>query len=348
MRIIAPGEGPDSVDGIQITRVPALALHSFAQVDIPSISTKTVINLIREFSPDIIHLASPFLLGEQVRKSAVIFDIPVVANYQTDVSGFINFYRLTTAKNLVERRLKKIHAGSTITLAPSTDSENYLKSLGIQNIHRWGRGVDLKQFHPKWRSKSLRKSWGADANTCVIGFVGRLAPEKQVHKLAHLSDIGELTGKNVVQVIVGDGPSRAMLEKALPNAIFVGHQSGELLSKAIASMDLLVTTGENETFCQVIQEAMAAGLPVIAPEIGGPRDLITSGHNGLFYTPGDDFHIRKRVLTLVNFEDLRREMGQNAFTTVQTRTWDAVCAELFDLYSQVLAGRENQSQGHAS
>lgn len=348
VRIIAPGVGPDSVDGVEITRVPALALHSFAQVDIPSISTRTVMNLIRDFSPDIIHLASPFLLGEQVRKCAVMYDIPVVANFQTDVSGFINFYRLTTAKNLVERRLKKIHAGSTITLAPSTDSENYLKGLGIENIHRWGRGVDLKQFHPKWRSKTLRKSWGADSQTCVIGFVGRLAPEKQVHKLAHLSDIGELTGKKVVQVIVGDGPSRAMLEKALPSAIFLGHQSGESLSKAMASMDLLVTTGENETFCQVIQEAMAAGLPVIAPEIGGPRDLITPGHNGLFYTPGDDFHIRKRVLTLVNFEEMRLEMGRNAFATVQTRTWSAVCSELFALYTEVLATRKDKQQGHAS
>jgi phosphatidylinositol alpha 1,6-mannosyltransferase len=182
----------------------------------------------------------------------------------------------------------------------------------------------------------------------VIGFVGRLAPEKQVHKLANLNDIGELTGKKVVQVIVGDGPSRSMLEKALPNAIFLGHQSGESLSKAMASMDLLVTTGENETFCQVIQEAMAAGLPVIAPEIGGPRDLITPGHNGLFYTPGDDFHIRKRVLTLVNFEDMRLEMGRNAFATVQTRTWSAICSELFDLYTEVLASRKAKQQGHAS
>jgi len=93
---------------------------------------------------------------------------------------------------------------------------------------------------------------------------------------------------------------------------------------------------------------MAAGLPVIAPEIGGPRDLITPGHNGLFYTPGDDFHIRKRVLTLVNFEDMRLEMGRNAFATVQTRTWNAVCSELFALYTKVLAARMDKQQGHAS
>ena len=344
--VIAPGEGPISVDGISIRRVPALAFQKFAQVDIPGVPTSTLIKIIKDFAPDVVHLASPFLLGEQVRKAAQACGVPVVANYQTDVSGFINFYRLTTAKVLVEKRLKKIHNGSTITLAPSSDSEDYLTRLGISRIVRWGRGVDLEQFNPKWRSRRVRKSWGADENTCVIGFVGRLAPEKQVHKLSLLGDIGKLTGKKVIQVIVGDGPSKTALQKTLPDAIFLGHQSGEELSRAIASMDVLITTGENETFCQVIQEAMAAGLPVIAPEIGGPKDLIDHGITGLFYKPSDNFDIRKKVLQLVNDNELRAQMSKNAFAKVQSRTWSKVCSELFEIYEQTLL--ESKSEGFAS
>jgi phosphatidylinositol alpha 1,6-mannosyltransferase len=342
--VIAPGEGPTSVDGIPIKRVPALAFQRFAQVDIPGVPTSTLIKVIEDFVPDIVHLASPFLLGDQVRKAAQACGVPVVANYQTDVSGFINFYRLTTAKILVEKRLKKIHNGSTITLAPSSDSEAYLTKLGISRIVRWGRGVDLAQFNPRWRSSRVRKSWGADENSCVVGFVGRLAPEKQVEKLSHLSDIGKLTGKKVIQVIVGDGPSRSSLEKALPDAIFLGHQSGEDLSRAMASMDLLITTGENETFCQVIQEGMAAGLPIIAPEIGGPKDLIDHGINGLFYKPGDNFDIRKKVLKLVNDDALRVEMSASAFNKVQERTWAKVCSELFEIYESTLASRVKEGQ----
>jgi len=342
--VIAPGEGPTSVEGIPIKRVPALAFQRFAQVDIPGVPTSTLIKVIEDFVPDIVHLASPFLLGDQVRKAAQACGVPVVANYQTDVSGFINFYRLTTAKILVEKRLKKIHNGSTITLAPSSDSEAYLTKLGISRIVRWGRGVDLAQFNPRWRSSRVRKSWGADENSCVVGFVGRLAPEKQVEKLSHLSDIGKLTGKKVIQVIVGDGPSRSSLEKALPDAIFLGHQSGEELSRAMASMDLLITTGENETFCQVIQEGMAAGLPVIAPEIGGPKDLIDHGINGFFYKPGDNFDIRKKVLRLVNDDALRLEMSANAFDKVQERTWAKVCSELFEIYESTLASRVKEGQ----
>jgi phosphatidylinositol alpha 1,6-mannosyltransferase len=342
--VIAPGEGPTSVEAIPIKRVPALAFQRFAQVDIPGVPTSSLIKVIEDFKPDIVHLASPFLLGEQVRKAAQVCGVPVVANYQTDVSGFINFYRLTTAKILVEKRLKKIHNGSTITLAPSSDSEAYLTKLGISRIIRWGRGVDLAQFNPRWRSMRLRKSWGADENSCVVGFVGRLAPEKQVEKLSHLSDIGKLTGKKVIQVIVGDGPSRSSLQKALPDAIFLGHQSGESLSRAMASMDLLITTGENETFCQVIQEGMAAGLPVIAPEIGGPKDLINNGVDGLFYKPGDNFDIRKKVLQLVNDDSSRRSMSENAFNKVQDRTWAKVCSELFEIYESTLEGRVKEGQ----
>jgi len=334
--IIASGEGPSEVNGVTVRRVPALALQSFAQIDIPGISRSSIVKIIREFAPDIVHLASPFLLGEQVRKAAITCSVPVVANFQTDVSGFINFYGLTTAKSFVERRIRRIHNGSTITLAPSSDTERYLREIGIKGIHRWGRGVDLKQFNPGWRSSSLRRSWGADSDTCVIGFVGRLAPEKQVHKLAFLKDVGVLTGKKVKFVIVGDGPSRSTLEKSFSTALFLGHLSGQALSKAMASMDLLVTTGENETFCQVIQEAMAAGLPVIAPEIGGPRDLINPEVTGLFYTPGEELDIRKRVLTLVNFPEKREQMSLAAFNSVQDRTWDSVCADLVEIYENVL------------
>jgi phosphatidylinositol alpha 1,6-mannosyltransferase len=232
--LIASGEGPDVVGEIQVRRVPALALKRIAQVDIPRVKVKTLMPILDDFKPDVIYLASPFLLGEQVRKAAVRAGIPTIANYQTDVSGFIEFYGLTGAKAFVEKRIRKIHNGSTLTLAPSQSSISYLKSLGVENVDFWGRGVDLKQFSPEWRKKKLRKSWGADEETIVIGFVGRLAPEKQVHKLGTLADVGNLAGKKTVQVIVGDGPSRNALETSLPNAIFTGHLSGEALDEGTA------------------------------------------------------------------------------------------------------------------
>ena len=338
--IIASGDGPSRVEEIEIRRVPALALKRIAQVDIPRVKVKTLIPILEEFNPDIIYLASPFLLGEQVRKAGIRCGIPVIANYQTDVSGFIDFYGLNTAKTIVEKRLKKIHKGSTLTLAPSTESISFLRSLGIENVRHWGRGVDLEQFNPAWRSEKLRKYWGADSDTLIIGFVGRLAPEKQVHKLASIGDVGLLAGKQILQVIVGEGPTRETLEKSLPKAVFTGHLNGKELSKAVASMDLLITTGENETFCQVIQEAMAAGLAVIAPNAGGPKDLISDGVDGFLYEPGENLDIRKKVLRAIFDREQLEKMSLAAYSKVQGKTWDQVCHQLLSIFSEVIdAGR---------
>ena len=334
--IIASGDGPSRVEEIEIRRVPALALKRIAQVDIPRVKVKTLIPILEEFNPDIIYLASPFLLGEQVRKAGIRCGIPVIANYQTDVSGFIDFYGLNTAKTIVEKRLKKIHKGSTLTLAPSTESISFLRSLGIENVRHWGRGVDLEQFNPAWRSEKLRKYWGADSDTLIIGFVGRLAPEKQVHKLASIGDVGLLAGKKILQVIVGEGPTRETLEKSLPKAVFTGHLNGKELSKAVASMDLLITTGENETFCQVIQEAMAAGLAVIAPNAGGPKDLISDGVDGFLYEPGENLDIRKKVLRAIFDREQLEKMSLAAYSKVQGKTWDQVCHQLLSIFSEVI------------
>jgi phosphatidylinositol alpha 1,6-mannosyltransferase len=333
--LIASGDGPTSVGEIKVRRVPALALKRIAQVDIPRVKVKTILPIIEEFAPDVIYLASPFLLGEQVRKAAVRAGIPTIANFQTDVSGFIEFYGLTGAKSFVEKRLRKIHNGSTLTLAPSHASMSYLAALGVERIRFWGRGVDLQQFNPKWRSQKLRKSWGAESETLVIGFVGRLAPEKQVHKLGLLADVGNLAGKKTVHVIVGDGPSRNSLQNSLPKAIFTGHLSGDELSKAVASMDILITTGENETFCQVIQEAMASGLPVIAPAIGGPLDLISEGVDGYLYTPGVSLDIRKKVLKVIHDDALLEQMSEAALVRVQSKTWENVCQQLVTTLTDV-------------
>jgi phosphatidylinositol alpha 1,6-mannosyltransferase len=314
-----------------------LAVDSIAQVDLPVISKKQALATLYKFQPDVIHLASPFILGERIRKVGQKLGIPVVANYQTDVSGFVKYYKLKTAEKMVVKRLRKIHAKSTITLAPSTASINWLSSIGVTNVLRWGRGVDHTRFNPQWRSVELRGEWAVNDKTCVVGFVGRLAPEKQVEKLALLKDLENLADREIKFVIVGDGPSRKLLAKQLPQAIFTGHLGGVDLSRTMASFDVLVTTGENETFCQVIQEAMAAGVPVVAPEIGGPVDLIKSGETGFLYKPGGNKSIRQAVLKVIKNETERRAMGERALATVENCSWSSVCSELIPIYKRAIA-----------
>lgn len=341
--VLAPGDGPIEVEGQQVVRVPALSFSTLATIDISAVTVNRIRKIMTRFEPDIVHLASPFILGEQARKAAKSLDIPTIAVFQTDISGFASFYGLTIAKTFGDLRMQKIHSKVDLNLVPSSESRKYLEELGISNIRHWARGVDHQQFNSKHRSRSIRKSWGADSNTCVIGYVGRIAPEKQIENLKHLRDIAILAGKQVEIVVIGDGPSREKMQSVLPSAHFLGQLHGTDLATAFASLDILVSTGEHETFCQVIQEAMAASLPVIAPRAGGPIDLVQHGVTGFLYQPGSARELRKFALALVARPELRLSMGVAAYQTVKSRTWSSVCSQLLEYYTEAV-NRNRQSK----
>ena len=171
------------------------------------------------------------------------------------------------------------------------------------------------------------------ATDLTIGYVGRLAAEKQVCRLAELADIA-----GTQLVVVGDGPLRPWLERRLPSATFTGMLGGHELATAFASLDVFVHTGEAETFCQTIQEAQASGVPVVAPAAGGPIDLIQHGRTGLLYDPTDRESLRRTVQTLSNDPELRNSMAGRARAQVQSRSWASVVDELVHVhYSAVIA-----------
>ena len=344
VQILAPGKGPFEIQGLNVDRVPSIAVDSLAQVDFPTIRVKEIATRINRFKPDVLHLASPFLLGDQARRVAKQYQIPSVAVFQTDVAGFVNHYGLSRISTLVERRIKKIHSTVDLNLAPSTHSMSYLENLGIENIKIWGRGVDTGQFNSSYRNEALRQSWGADENTIVVGFAGRLAPEKCVENLRILHNLQSKAGKKVQLVIIGDGPSRERLATHLPYARFTGHLSGEQLGQAMASLDVMVTTGEKETFCQVIQEAMACQVPVVAPATGGPLDLVEPGCNGYLYQPGSLNDLRNAVQTLIDNPQQILEFGQNGERMVRNRTWLSLTQSIVGHYETAIASFQENSR----
>ena len=143
-------------------------------------------------------------------------------------------------------------------------------------------------------------------------------------------------------VIVGDGPSRAALTERLPNAVFLGELHGNKLSAAFASLDVFVHTGPHETCCQAVQEAMASGVPVLAPDAGGPRDLVEHGRTG-FLLPaqraGFTAALPAYVRRLADAPQLRSALAAAARSAVKHRTWPAVCAQLVDHYAAVQTER---------
>jgi phosphatidylinositol alpha 1,6-mannosyltransferase len=287
--------------------------------------------ILADYAPDVVHLASPFVLGWRAAQAAAQLGIPTVAVYQTEVPGYAARYGVPFLENWAWNRVENIHLLATRTLVPSTFALNQLRGRGIPRVRMWRRGVDTARFSPDRRDDGWRASV-APAGHRIIGYVGRLAVEKQVEDLAALTGIPDTT-----LVVVGDGPQRAALEQALPDAVFTGFLGGGDLARAVASFDLFVHPGEFETFCQTIQEAMASGVPVVATGRGGPLDLVENSRTGWLYEPGDLSALRGHVLDLVGDDAKRRAFGTAAHASVQDRTWPALCGELVTHYMDVIA-----------
>lgn len=327
--VIAPKAGEVDADlhGARTAMLRSVPLPSYPQVRVVFARAARLAAHLREFQPDVVHLASPFVLGWQGIAAADALKVPVVAVYQTDVVAYAQKYGLPAATTIVESHLSRLHRRATLTLAPSSASTKQLEDLGVDRLRRWGRGVDAVRFAPERRSEAWRDTI-APGET-IIGYLGRLAPEKQVEDLAALHD---LPGTRLV--IVGDGPSRPALERALPRAMFLGHLSGDALGEAMASFDVFVHPGESETFGQTIQEALAAGVPVVATGTGGPVDLVRSSVDGWLYRPGDLADLRARVSDLVGDESKRRAFAAAARESVRERTWEALGRQLVGHYEE--------------
>jgi phosphatidylinositol alpha 1,6-mannosyltransferase len=191
--------------------------------------------------------------------------------------------------------------------------------------------VEAHRYRPDQRSAGVRRALAPNGEV-LVGYVGRLAPEKRVELLA---ETALLPGVRVV--IIGDGPARASVRKAIPGAIFLGSRFGEQLARLYASLDIFVHTGPHETFCQTVQEAMASGVPVVAPAAGGPTDLVESGRTGFLVPPGSGGAIAAAVAVLARDPEVRREYGLAARAAVEGRTWPAVVDELIGHYHGALS-----------
>ncbi|MCV7173890.1 glycosyltransferase family 1 protein [Mycobacterium manitobense] len=330
--IIAPdtprGEPPaDRVhDGVRVHRVPSRMFPKINSLPL-GMPRPRIVQVLRGFDPDVVHLASPALLGWGGVHAARYLGVPTVAVFQTDVAGFAESYGVGVLSRASWAWTRRLHSKADRTLAPSTSAMENLAAHRIPRVHRWARGVDITGFAPSARDNALRQRWSPDGRP-VVGFVGRLAPEKHVERLAVLAARDDLQ-----LVVVGDGVDRAKLQAVLPSALFTGALYGQELATAYASMDVFVHPGEHETFCQAVQEAMASGLPVVAPDAGGPRDLVAPYRTGLLL-PVAEFEA-KLADSVGHLIAERQRYSVAARRSVLGRTWPAICDELLGHYEAV-------------
>jgi phosphatidylinositol alpha 1,6-mannosyltransferase len=342
--VIAPSsswlddEAPASVEGYRVHSLPSVPLSGYANVRLAAGTVTRVRRILADFGPDVVHIASPFVLGWRAVQACEQLGIPSVSVYQTEVPAYAARYGFPWLENFLWQRVENIHDASTLTLVPSSFALDQLRSHGVRRLNLWRRGVDTERFTPA-RYDAGWRAGVAGPGERLIGYVGRLAAEKQVEDLAVLD---ALPGTRLV--IIGSGPLKESLRAKLPGAHFAGFQSGADLARMVASLDLFVHPGESETFCQTIQEAMASGVPVVAVGRGGPLDLVDPSRTGWLYRPGDLEGLRDAVTDLTGDDAKRRAFGRAAHASVQGRTWPVLCEQLVGFYEKAIAVQARRAE----
>ncbi len=268
--------------------VPSVAIPGRPEYRISTRFPAYAKQAVEAFKPDIVHIATPDVLGHRALTWARGRGLPVVTTYHTHFASYLDYYRIGTAEPVLWAVFRRFYNRCLEVYAPTPSMRDALVAHGITSTVRlWPRGIEAGRFSPSSRSEDWRRSRGFDSLDVVVTFVSRLVKEKGLDVFTNTVSSLQAEGSPVKALIVGDGPERSALEDALPGAVFTGHLGGDEIATAYASSDIFLFPSETETFGNVTLEAMASGLTVVAADAAGSASLVDDGRTGVLCPPRD-------------------------------------------------------------
>lgn len=312
-------------------QVQRLALPGYTDVQVGLVTPATLRRFWRKHRPDVVYVATQGPLGWAARQAARRLNIPLVAGWHTNFDHYCKDYGVTWLTSATRRYLRYFHNGCTTTLVPTHLQAASLKRQGIRGVQVMSRGLDGERFSPAHRDPTLRQSWGVSEHQPVALYVGRLAAEKNLTLLQETFLAMREVRPDIAQVIVGDGPARAQLQKALPDVHFTGFVGQESLACHYASADLFIFPSLSETWGNVVAEAMASGLAVVAYHHAASAELINSGHNGITVPAGDSAAFQQAAVELCQHPADYARLGRVARLRALEQSWSGI-AEQFVRY----------------
>ncbi|MGI9141490.1 MAG: glycosyltransferase family 4 protein [Gemmatimonadaceae bacterium] len=323
-----------------VRRWPSIPFWAYPQLRISVPPAGKVAQELAAWRPTLVHIATPFGIGLAARRAALSLGVPMVTSYHTSFSQYAAFYRLGKLSAPGWSFLRWFHNSGLRTYCPSNAIREELELNGFRNTRIWSRGVDMSRFNPSRRSAAMRLRFGAGPDTIVVAYIGRIAAEKGLAVAA--AAMQRLTDDRRIRfVVVGEGPYEKRLRALSPEGtLFTGRLSGDALAEAYASADLFVFPSTTDTFGQVLVEAMASGLPIVAADAGPTREVVGDAA-GTVVPPGDDARFAAELRRLSADAPTRALMAAAANKAASERSWTSVFDDLVRDYNTIaVAGQQ--------
>lgn len=323
-----------------VRRFPSIPFWAYPQLQLAAPAPALLERELRDWGATLVHAATPFGIGLAARAAARRAGIPFVTSYHTSLSSYARFYRLGALAAPGWRFLRWFHNSGARTYCPTNAIADELREHGFANVTIWSRGVDTERFDPRFRSAALREQLGADDDTVIVAYVGRIAVEKGLDvAIDGMARAIAAPGRRILFALAGDGPWAEECRRRLSTGmVLLGELHGRALSELYASADVFLFPSTTDTFGNVLLEAMASGLPIAAATAAPTRELLGEGGPGIFFNGGCPTSLADAVRAVTEDCAARAGMQRAALNAVQHRRWSAVFDELFEDYAEVVGG----------
>lgn len=322
--------------GLELVIRPGLPVPLYRHLQFGMPSVRVLTRLWTAERPDLVHIVTEGPLGRSALRVAERLGIPALSGFHTNFHTYSRHYGMGFLHNPIVGYLRRFHNRCAATLVPTEELRGELTALGFTNARVVSRGVDTVLFNPARRRADLRRSWGADADTLVVGYVGRLAHEKNLPLAIEAFQAIRARVPSARFVLVGDGPLLPELRSRYPDFIYCGMQRGEALAAHYAALDLFLLPSTTETFGNVVLEAMASGLAVLSFDYAAGRQHIISGHSGVLVPLHERAAFVTAAVTLAVEPGRVRALGQAARMAVARCDWEQILGAMEAIFLQAI------------
>jgi glycosyltransferase involved in cell wall biosynthesis len=332
IQLVRPRQGDAdtalAVPGLETVLKRGIPLPRYQELRMGLPAKRGLLNAWRARPPNVVQVVTEGPLGASAVAAARKLGLPVVSEFHTNFHTYSTHYGFGLISGLIAGYLRRLHNRAHCTLVPTDEMKALLAAAGYRDLAVVGRGIDSSLFNPARRSAGLRASWGAGEHETVALHVGRLAPEKNLRLFVESVRAMQAVDSKLRVVVVGDGPEAAALRAANRDFVFAGMRAGAELAEHYASADAFLFPSLTETFGNVVTEAMASGLAVVAFDYAAARQYIRHRETGMLAPPAAADPFVASAQELAADSQLRERVRAGAGAVARELTWDRVLDDL--------------------